>query len=76
MTKASYKVAALLEQTGFNHAVANSASDPTGSTPTPPDTTNYQTNYPVVLAAYGNAIYALLTGLNGLVYYKQAYYGG
>jgi uncharacterized protein YoxC len=40
-TMASYKLAAMLEQTGFNHAVANSSSDPTQRTPTPPDTTKY-----------------------------------
>ncbi len=39
-----------------------------------PDVTSWQTRYPVQLAAYGAAIYALITGLDGLVWYKQAYY--
>jgi hypothetical protein len=41
-----------------------------------PDTTYWQSHYPVQLAAYGAAIYAIITGLNGnLVYYKEAYNG-
>lgn len=42
MTKACFTLAGMLEQTGFNHAVANSASDPTGATSTPADTTKYE----------------------------------
>jgi hypothetical protein len=38
------------------------------------DTTGWQTNYPVALEAYGNAMIAIITGLNGLVWFKQAYY--
>jgi hypothetical protein len=38
-----------------------------------PDSTGYQSHYPVQLSAYGFAIYAILTGLDGLVWYKQAY---
>jgi hypothetical protein len=39
-----------------------------------PDVTGWQSHYPVQLAAYGNAIYAIITGLNLLIWYKQAYY--
>jgi CdiA C-terminal tRNase domain len=35
------KIAVLLQQTGFNHGRAESASDPTGTTPAPADTTRY-----------------------------------
>jgi len=39
-----------------------------------PESTFWQTHYPAQLAAYGAAIYMLFTGLDGLVWYKQAYY--
>jgi hypothetical protein len=39
------------------------------------DITGYQTVYAVTLSVVGAAIYAILTGLNGAIYYKQAYYG-
>lgn len=35
------RLAALLEQTGLNHGMAESASDPTRSVPAPPDRTRY-----------------------------------
>lgn len=38
---ACFHLAALLEKTGFNHGMAESHSDPTRQTPTPPDTTKY-----------------------------------
>jgi hypothetical protein len=38
------------------------------------ESTSWQSHFPVQLAAYGAAIYMLLTGLDGLVWYKQAYY--
>jgi hypothetical protein len=41
LTGASYQLAAMLEQTGFNHGMAESASDPTRSAPTPADRTRY-----------------------------------
>jgi hypothetical protein len=41
LTNASYKLAAMLEQTGFNHGMAESASDPTRSVSTAADTTRY-----------------------------------
>ena len=37
----SMKLAAMLQQTGFNHGLAESGSDPTGTTPVPADTTRY-----------------------------------
>ena len=39
------------------------------------DITGYQTTYSVTLSGVGNAIYAILTGLDHLVYYKQVYNG-
>lgn len=42
LRNASITIAALLEQTGFNHGMAEAASDPTRSVPTPPDRTRYQ----------------------------------
>jgi hypothetical protein len=39
-----------------------------------PESTGWQTHYPAQLAAYGEALYMLFTGLDGLVWYKQAYY--
>jgi hypothetical protein len=41
LTNACYKIAAMLEQTGFNHGMAEDASDPSRSVPTPADTTKY-----------------------------------
>ena len=41
---AAMKLAAMLQQTGFNHGSAESASDPTRTTPTPADTTRYDTD--------------------------------
>jgi hypothetical protein len=41
---AAMKLAAMLQQTGFNHGLADSASDPTGTTPTPADTTRYNSD--------------------------------
>jgi hypothetical protein len=41
LTNACYKLAAMLELTGFNHGRAESASDPTHTAPTPADTTRY-----------------------------------
>lgn len=41
LTNACYKIAALLKQTGFNHGMAENASDPSHSVPTPADTTKY-----------------------------------
>jgi hypothetical protein len=38
---ACLKIAAMLQQTGFNHGMADSASDPTRSTPTPADSGVY-----------------------------------
>lgn len=38
------------------------------------ESTYWQTQYPAQLAAYGAAIYMLINGLNGLDYWKQAYY--
>jgi hypothetical protein len=38
---ACMKIAVMLQQTGFNHGMAESASDPTRSTPTPADPTVY-----------------------------------
>lgn len=40
---ASYKLAGLLEQTGFNHDAAESASDQTRRSAPPPDKTHYDT---------------------------------
>jgi hypothetical protein len=39
------------------------------------DITGWQTIYAVGLSVLGSAIYAILTGQNGYVYYKQAYNG-
>jgi hypothetical protein len=39
------------------------------------DITGWQTVYSVFLSVVGAAIYAVFTGQNGYVYYKQAYYG-
>ncbi len=41
LTDACYMLAAMLEQTGFNHGMAESASDPRRSVQTPADTTRY-----------------------------------
>ncbi len=41
---AAMKLAAMLQQTGFNHGLAESASDPTGTTPTSADTAHYDTD--------------------------------
>jgi len=41
---ACLKIAVMLQQTGFNHGMAESASDPTKSTPTPPDPSVYIPN--------------------------------
>ncbi|HEX5495989.1 MAG TPA: hypothetical protein VFX70_15580 [Mycobacteriales bacterium] len=41
LANACTQIAALLEQTGFNHGMAESASDPTRGVPTPPDRTSY-----------------------------------
>ncbi|MGH3624213.1 MAG: hypothetical protein ACRDQ5_20905 [Sciscionella sp.] len=41
LTNASYKLAAMLEATGFNHGRANDASNPSRAAPTPADTTTY-----------------------------------
>jgi hypothetical protein len=41
LTNACYKLAAMLELTGFNHGRAESASDPTRTAPALPDTTRY-----------------------------------
>jgi len=38
------------------------------------DTTGYQSHYPVALEAIGNAMVAVLTGLDLLAWFKQAYY--
>jgi hypothetical protein len=43
LANASSTVAALLEQTGFNHGMAEAASDPNRTVPTPPDRTRYGT---------------------------------
>lgn len=42
LSNACLKIAALLEQTGFNHGMAEASSDPTRSVPTPPDRSNYE----------------------------------
>lgn len=41
LANASYKLAAMLELTGFNHGMAEGASNPLSTTPTPADTTKY-----------------------------------
>jgi hypothetical protein len=41
VANASYKLANMLQVTGFNHGRAESSSDPTGSAPTPADITTY-----------------------------------
>jgi hypothetical protein len=38
------------------------------------DTTGWQSHYPVALEAIGNAMVAVLTGLDYLAWFKQAYY--
>jgi hypothetical protein len=43
---AALTCADLLEQSGFNHGMAESASDPRQTAPTPPDTTKYATAPP------------------------------
>lgn len=48
LANASTQLAAMLEQTGFNHGLAESSSDPTRSVPTPADMTNYQVGGPSV----------------------------
>jgi hypothetical protein len=59
-----------------NFHVQTRVYDPYGNAITDwqPESTGWQTYYPAQLAAYGAALIMLLTGLNGLVYYKQAYY--
>lgn len=42
LTYACYRLAAMLEVTGFNHGMAEAASDPSRTVPTPPDTTRYE----------------------------------
>jgi hypothetical protein len=37
------------------------------------DITNWQSRSPIALAAYGTAIFAIIRGLDNLVWYKQAY---
>jgi hypothetical protein len=39
------------------------------------DITGWQTVRAVAISVLGYSIYAILTGLNGNVYYKQAYWG-
>jgi hypothetical protein len=65
----------LVDYLDTNYNVQYRVYDMEGNSPLGwlPDTTGYQSHYPVQLAAYGYAIYALLTGLDGLVWYKQAY---
>lgn len=41
LTYACYRLAAMLEVTGFNHGMAEAVSDPSRTVPTPPDTTTY-----------------------------------
>jgi hypothetical protein len=68
----------MVDYVDANHTVQYRIYSPDGEAISPwlPDVTGYQTNHPVHFAAVGNALYALLTGLDNLVYYKQAYYGG
>jgi hypothetical protein len=39
------------------------------------DITGWQSPFPIILSVVGAAVYALLTGMDGFVYYKQAYTG-
>lgn len=58
LATASTTIAALLQQTGFNHGMAESASDPTRSAPTPPDNTIYQpatANLPDLPSTHGGS---------------------
>lgn len=58
LASACLTLAAMLEQTGFNHGMAESASDPTRSTPTPPDTSAYspsQRSVPELPSARGGS---------------------
>lgn len=55
LASAAMKLAVMLQQTGFNHGRAESASDPTGTTPTPADTTVYNTNASPSAAAIPSA---------------------
>jgi hypothetical protein len=51
-------LAAMLQQTGFNHGMAESASDPSRSEPTPPDRSSYvpaQPNLPDLPSAHGGS---------------------
>jgi hypothetical protein len=38
-----------------------------------PETSHWQTHYPAQLAAYGRVIFLIMTTLDGLVWFKQAY---
>jgi hypothetical protein len=59
MEAAAVKIAAMLEQTGLNHGRAESASDPTGTTPTPADSARYNSyttrNAPALPSANGGS---------------------
>lgn len=55
---AAITLAALLQRTGFNHGMAESASDPTRSVPTPPDDTRYTpdpSDVPGLPSAHGSS---------------------
>jgi hypothetical protein len=58
LANAATTLATLLQQTGFNHGMADSASDPTQSIPTPPDDTIYTpdpTSVPALPSAHGGS---------------------
>lgn len=58
LANASLVLAAMLQQTGFNHGMAESASNPSRSTPTPPDDARYlpsQGSTPSLPSAHGGS---------------------
>ncbi|HEX4725189.1 MAG TPA: hypothetical protein VH333_21950 [Pseudonocardiaceae bacterium] len=58
LASASTTLAAMLQMTGFNHGMADSASDPTHAAPTPPDDTVYtpsQRALPELPSAHGGS---------------------